>query len=197
MTLVGKKAPNFSAEAVMPDGSFKKLSLDTDYKGKSVLLFFYPLDFTFVCPSEILAFDRAIDQFKERGVEVIACSVDSHFSHWAWRETPVNKGGIGPVKFPILSDLDKKITNDYGIMHSMGVSFRGLFFLDAEHNVHHSLVNDLPIGRSVEETLRIVDAVQFHQKHGEVCPANWKKGEKAIQATSQGIATYLGEAYGK
>ncbi|MEZ0328717.1 MAG: peroxiredoxin [Dissulfuribacterales bacterium] len=187
---VTKEAPNFKATAVMPDNSFKDICL-ADYKGKYVVLFFYPLDFTFVCPSEILAFDKAVDEFKKRNCEVIGVSVDSHFTHLAWKDTPVEKGGIGQVRFPLVADLSKAISRDYGVLLESGISLRGLFLIDKDGIVRHMLVNDLPLGRSVDEALRILDALQFVEKHGEVCPANWKPGEEAMKPTKEGVAEYL------
>lgn len=189
-SLVTKKAPDFKATAVMEDGDFKEISL-SDYKGKQVLLYFYPLDFTFVCPSEILAFNKAVGEFKERGVQLLGCSIDSHFSHFAWRNTPVDKGGIGEIDYPLIADVTKSIARDYGVLFEESVALRGLFLIDEEGTIRHSTINDLPIGRNVEEALRVVDALQFHQEHGEVCPANWKKGEEAMKPTAEGVASYL------
>ncbi len=188
--LVTNPAPDFTAQAVLPDGSFKDLKL-SDYRGKHVLLFFYPLDFTFVCPTEIIAFDKALAQFKERGVEVIGVSVDSHYTHWAWRNTPPKAGGIGSVQYPLVADLDKSISRAYDVLFNGAVSLRGLFLIDKEGIVRHAVVNDLPLGRSVDEALRMVDALQFFEKHGEVCPANWHKGEEGMKADAAGVATYL------
>jgi peroxiredoxin (alkyl hydroperoxide reductase subunit C) len=191
--LVGKEAPAFKAQTVMPDGSFKQVSL-ADYRGKYVVLYFYPLDFTFVCPSEIIAFDNHLGEFKERGCEVLGVSVDSHFSHVAWRNTPVDKGGIGQIGYPLVADLTKSIARDYDVLTGDGaVAYRGLFLIDQKGIVRHQVVNDLPLGRNIHEVLRMVDALQFHEKNGEVCPANWNKGKKAIKANAQGIASYLAE----
>ena len=189
-SLVTKRAPEFTATAVMEDGSFKEISL-SDYKGKQVLLYFYPLDFTFVCPSEILAFNKAVGDFKERGVQLLGCSIDSQFSHFAWRNAKVEDGGIGQIDYPLIADVSKNIARDFGVLFNEEVALRGLFLIDEEGIVRHSTINDLPIGRNVEEALRVVDALQFHQKHGEVCPANWKKGEEAMKPTAEGVATYL------
>ena len=189
-TLVTRPAPDFKAQAVMPDGSFKELSL-SDYKGKYVVLYFYPMDFTFVCPSEILAFNKRVQDFKERGVELLGVSVDSHFSHWAWRNTPVEKGGIGEIAYPLIADFSKNISRDYGVLFNEEVALRGLFLIDTKGVVRHSTINDLPLGRNVEEAIRVVDALQYHEKHGEVCPANWKKGDEAMKATAEGVASYL------
>jgi peroxiredoxin (alkyl hydroperoxide reductase subunit C) len=192
--LVGKKAPDFTAAAIMPNDSINEsFNLKEHLKGKTGLLFFYPLDFTFVCPSEILAFDNRMDQFKERGVEVIAISVDSHFTHLAWKNTPVKDGGIGKVKFPMVADLTKSIARDYDVLMDEAVSLRGTFLIDKEGVVRHQLINDLPLGRNVDEALRMVDALHHHEQHGEVCPAGWNKGNKAMNATSEGVASYLSE----
>ncbi|MCA1764797.1 MAG: peroxiredoxin [Desulfobulbaceae bacterium] len=188
--LVTKEAPLFTAQAVMANNSIKELSLKS-YRGKYVLMFFYPLDFTFVCPSEIIAFDRALDEFKKRDCEVLGISVDSQYSHYAWKNTPVNSGGIGNIQFPLIADLDKSIAEAYDVLLPDGISLRGIFLIDREGIVRHQLVNDLPLGRSVEEALRVVDALQFTEKYGEVCPANWKPGEEAMKPTAEGVAEYL------
>lgn len=188
---IQKPAPDFTATAVMPDGSFNEKFSLSDYKGKYVLLFFYPLDFTFVCPSEILAFDKRLEEFKQRNCEVIGVSVDSHFTHWAWRNTPIEKGGIGNIRYPLVSDLTKKISRDYGVLLNEAVALRGLFIMDKDLIVRHILINDLPIGRSVDEALRVLDAIQYHEEHGEVCPANWRKGEEGMKPDPQGVAEYL------
>lgn len=189
-SLVTRKAPVFKATAVMPDNTFGEISLE-DYKGKHVVLFFYPLDFTFVCPSEIIAFDRKLEDFKARDTQVIAVSIDSEYSHFAWKSTPVNKGGIGNVQFPIISDITKKISNDYGVLFNESVALRGLFLIDREGVVRHCTINDLPLGRNVDEALRMVDALQFFEKHGDVCPANWQKGHEGMKPTAEGVADYL------
>ncbi len=189
-TLVTKHAPEFTAKAVMPDGSFKDISL-SDYRGKHVILFFYPLDFTFVCPSEILAFDKALDKFKERGVEVIGVSVDSEFTHFAWKNTPIEQGGIGDIQYPLVADLNKQISRDYGVLFDEAVALRGLFLIDREGIVRHSTINDLPLGRNIDEALRMADALKFHEMNGDVCPANWKEGEDAMKPTAEGVADYL------
>jgi len=189
--LVGREAPNFKAQAVMPDGSFKEVSL-SDYLGKEVILYFYPLDFTFVCPSEIISFDNHIADFKERGCEVLGVSVDSHFTHNAWRNTAIENGGIGAIQYPLIADLTKSIARDYDVLTPNGaVAFRGLFLIDKKGVVRHQLVNDLPLGRSVEEAIRMVDALQFHEKNGEVCPAGWNKGKEGMKADAKGVASYL------
>jgi peroxiredoxin (alkyl hydroperoxide reductase subunit C) len=189
--LVTQPAPDFSATAVMPDGTFNEEFKLSDHRGKYVVLFFYPLDFTFVCPSEILAFDKKLEEFKTRDCEVIGASIDSHFSHWAWRNTPVDKGGIGEVQFPLVADIKKQISRDYGVLLNDEVALRGLFLIDREGVVRHAVVNDLPLGRSVDEAIRMVDALRHVEEHGEVCPANWKKGEKAMTPTAAGVAKYL------
>jgi len=189
-TLVTRQAPDFTAKAVLPDNRFAELTLSS-FRGKHVVLFFYPLDFTFVCPSEIIAFDKALDQFKEKGCEVIGVSVDSEYTHWAWRNTPVDKGGIGEIRYPLVADLNKSIARDYGVLLDESVALRGLFLIDQEGIVRHSVINDLPLGRSVDEALRMVDALQFTERHGEVCPANWHEGEDAMKPTATGVADYL------
>lgn len=188
--LVTRQAPDFAAQAVMPDNSMSELKLSS-YRGKHVVLFFYPLDFTFVCPSEIIAFDKSLADFKERNCEVISVSVDSQFTHLAWKNTPRNKGGIGNIQFPMVADLDKSIARAYGVLHDEAVALRGLFLLDKEGIVRHALVNDLPLGRSVDEALRMLDALQFFEKHGDVCPANWKPGDEAMKPSAEGVAEYL------
>jgi peroxiredoxin (alkyl hydroperoxide reductase subunit C) len=188
--LVTKEAPDFCAQAVMPDNSFGEIKLSS-YRGKYVVLFFYPLDFTFVCPSEIIAFDKANPRFKEKNAVVIGVSVDSHFTHLAWRQTPRNKGGIGEISYPLVADLDKKIARAYDVLLNDAVALRGLFLIDTHGVVRHQIVNDLPIGRSVDEALRTLDALQFTEEHGEVCPANWKTGDEAMKPTAEGVAKYL------
>jgi len=190
--LVTKEAPDFKAQAVMADGSFQEISL-ADYRGKKVVLFFYPLDFTFVCPSELIAFDHRMDEFAKRDVVVLGCSVDSHFSHLAWRNTSVENGGIGQVKYPIIADLDKNIARDYDVLLNESVSLRGSFLIDENGVVRHQVVNDLPLGRNIDEMLRMVDALSFHSKHGEVCPAGWEEGKKGMTASAEGVASYLAE----
>ena len=197
--LVTKKAPEFKATAVMPDNSFKDISL-SDYKGKKVVLFFYPLDFTFVCPTELLAFDHRVAEFEKRGVQVLGCSVDSHFSHLAWKNTPVENGGIGNVRYPLVADLNKAIARDYDVLvgrddqgNGGAVALRGSFLIDEEGVVRHAVINDLPLGRNVDEMLRMVDALAHNQKYGEVCPAGWKDGDKAMEGSTAGVAKYLAE----
>ncbi len=189
-TLVTQQAPDFTAEAVMPDNSFGSITLSA-LKGKYVLLFFYPLDFTFVCPSEILAFNKKVAEFKEKNTEVIGVSVDSKFTHLAWKKTAIEDGGIGDIQYPLVQDLNKEIAKSYGILFNGAVALRGLFLIDATGKVRHSVINDLPLGRNVDEALRMVDALQFVDTHGEVCPANWKQGDDAMKPTAEGVATYL------
>ncbi|MFQ5430839.1 MAG: peroxiredoxin [Phycisphaerae bacterium] len=188
--LVTREAPDFTAQAVMPDNSMAELKLSS-YRGQYVILFFYPLDFTFVCPSEIIAFDKKLSAFKERNCEVISVSVDSHFTHLAWKNTPRDKGGIGNVQFPMVADLNKNIARAYGVLHDESVALRGLFLIDKQGIIRHALVNDLPLGRDVDEALRMLDALQFFEKHGEVCPANWKPGEEGMKPSAEGVAAYL------
>jgi alkyl hydroperoxide reductase subunit AhpC len=189
-TLVTKPAPSFAAEAVTPDGTFKTVKLD-DFKGNYLILFFYPLDFTFVCPTEIIAFSDRYAEFKERGVELLACSVDSQFTHLAWRNTDRKEGGLGDIEYPMIADLNKQIASDYGVLLDGGVALRGLFLIDREGIVRHQVVNDLPLGRSVDEALRMVDALQFNEKHGEVCPADWHKGDDGMKGDPEGSKTYF------
>jgi len=189
-TLVTQEAPDFTQQAVMPDNTFKDLTL-SNYRGTYVVLFFYPLDFTFVCPSEIIAFDRKLKEFKDRNCEVIGVSVDSHFTHRAWKNTPLNGGGIGNVRYPLVADLTKDIARRYGVLLNDAVALRGLFLIDKGGIVRHMLINDLPLGRSVDEVLRMLDALQFFEAHGDVCPANWRKGEEGMKPTAKGVAEYL------
>ena len=189
-TLVTKEAPDFAAQAVMPNGNFQELKLSS-YRGKYVVLFFYPLDFTFVCPSEIIAFDAAIAKFEQKNAAVIGVSVDLHYTHLAWRNTPRNQGGIGPIKYPLVADLDKSIARNFGVLLEAGIALRGLFLIDKQGVVRHTLINDLPLGRSVDEALRMLDALQFHEEHGDVCPANWHAGDEAMKPSAEGVAAYL------
>jgi peroxiredoxin (alkyl hydroperoxide reductase subunit C) len=191
--LVTKEAPDFTATAVMPDNTFEEIKLSS-LKGKYVVLFFYPLDFTFVCPSEIIAFDRRLESFKQKGADVIGISVDSHFSHYAWKKTPCDQGGIGHIGFPLVSDLSKRIAQDYGVLTDDGVALRGLFLIDKEGIIRHQLVNDLPLGRDVDEALRVLDALQFTEKYGEVCPANWREGKEGMKPSAEGVADYLSKS---
>ncbi len=190
--LVGQKAPDFTAAAVMGDNSINEsFTLSEFLKGKTGILFFYPLDFTFVCPSEIIAFDHRLAEFQKRGCEVVACSIDSHFTHLAWKERPVDQGGIGQVKFPMVADLTKQISRDYDVLTGEAVAFRGTFLIDKDFIVRHEVVNDLPLGRNIDEALRMVDALKFHEEHGEVCPAGWTEGKEGMKPSAEGVASYL------
>jgi peroxiredoxin (alkyl hydroperoxide reductase subunit C) len=192
--LVAKQAPDFKAQAVMPDGSFKEISL-SDYKGKHVVLFFYPLDFTFVCPTEIIAFSERAADFEALGVQILGVSIDSHFTHLAWRERPRKGGGIGQIAYPLVADLDKKIAAAYDVLLDAGIALRGLFLIDKEGVVQHQVVNNLPLGRSVDEALRMVKALQFVETHGEVCPANWREGARTIKPTPDDSKEFFGAEY--
>lgn len=192
-SLITKEAPNFEAEFVMPDNTFQKHSFYDYIDGKYALLFFYPLDFTFVCPSEILAFHNRVADFKSRDTVIIGVSVDSHFSHFAWRNTPVEKGGIGQIAFPLVADITKDIARKYGVLINEAVALRGSFLVDKNKKVRHCVINDLPLGRNVDEAIRMVDALQHHEKHGEVCPAGWNKGQEAMKPNQAGVATYLAD----
>lgn len=190
--LVGKQAPDFTVPAVLADGQIvDSFSFSAATRGKYAVVFFYPLDFTFVCPSELIAFDHRIDEFKSRGVEVIGVSIDSHFTHNAWRNTPVNQGGIGAVRYTLAADINHSICKDYDVESAIGVAFRGSFLIDKNGVVRHQVVNDLPLGRNVDEMLRMIDALQFHEEHGEVCPAGWNKGDAGMNASPAGVAEYL------
>ncbi|MDP3463879.1 MAG: peroxiredoxin [Bacteroidales bacterium] len=204
--LVGKKAPLFEADAVVDGGEFvEKFSLEQYIGKKHVVFFFYPLDFTFVCPTEIIAFQDKISEFEKRNVAVVGCSIDSKFSHWAWLNTPREKGGIEGVNYPIVSDLSKTISANFDVLagefdynedgemefNGEAVAYRGLFLIDKQGIVRHQVVNDLPLGRSIDEAIRMIDALQYFEEHGEVCPANWKPGDDAMQATHDGVANYL------
>lgn len=190
--LVGKPAPDFTAAAVLGNGDIvESYNLQEHIKGKKAVIFFYPLDFTFVCPSELIAFDKRYEEFTKRGVEVIGVSIDSQFSHNAWRNTEINNGGIGPVKYALIADVKHEIVKAYDVEHADGVAFRGSFLIDEDGVVRHQVVNDLPLGRNIDEMLRMVDALNFHQKHGEVCPAGWKDGDSGMDASPTGVADYL------
>ncbi|MGX5202213.1 peroxiredoxin C [Aliikangiella sp. IMCC44632] len=193
--LVGRNAPDFTAAAVLGNGEIvDSFNFKEATKGKKSVVFFYPLDFTFVCPSELIAFDRRLKEFQDRGVEVIAVSIDSHFSHNAWRNTAIKDGGIGPVGYTMVADVKHQICQAFDVEHpEAGVAFRASFLIDEDGLVRHQVVNDLPLGRNVDEMLRMVDALNFHQAHGEVCPAGWKEGDKGMQATPEGVAKYLSE----
>ncbi len=190
--LVGKPAPDFTVPAVLGDGSIvDEFTLSEAIKGKYGLVFFYPLDFTFVCPSELIALDHRMDAFKERGVEVISVSIDSHFTHNAWRNTAINDGGIGPVKYTMAADMNHQISQAYDVESEGGMAFRGAFLIDNKGVVRSQLINDLPLGRNIDELVRLVDALQFHEEHGEVCPAGWQKGDQGMQDNPAGVASYL------
>lgn len=189
--LVTRKAPDFTAPAVMPDGTIEERFNLSSLRGSYVVLFFWPLDFTFVCPTEIVAHDRRLAQFRERGVQVVGVSIDSQFTHFAWRNTPMAEGGIGPVQFPMVADVKHEITRAYGIEHPDGVALRASFLIDKEGVVQHQVVNNLPLGRDVDEMLRVVDALQFFEQHGEVCPAGWHKGDAGMKPTAEGVSDYL------
>lgn len=195
--LVRKQAPDFKAQAVMGDNSFQALNI-SDYKGKYVVLFFYPLDFTFVCPTEIIAFNQKLDSFRSKGAEVIGVSVDSEFTHLAWKNTPVEKGGIGNIQYPLVSDLGGKISKAYGVYaEEDSLALRGLFLIDKEGIIRHLLINDDALGRNVDEAIRLLDALKFSEEHGQVCPANWHEGDEALNANAQGVAEYLAKNVSK
>jgi len=189
--LIGKPAPAFTAPAAMPDQTVQE-DFGLDFaQDKYLVLFFYPLDFTFVCPTEILAFDRKLEEFKELGAEVVGVSIDSHFTHMAWKRTPVSEGGIGEVRYPLVADLTKEISRAYGVLSDAGIAYRGTFLIDRSGVVRHAVVNDLGLGRNIDEALRMVKALRHHEAHGEVCPAGWTEGEEAMQPTPEGVASYL------
>jgi peroxiredoxin (alkyl hydroperoxide reductase subunit C) len=193
--LVGRKAPDFTANAVLGDGSItNNFNLAKAVEGKYAVVFFYPLDFTFVCPSELIAFDHRLEEFTKRNVEVIGVSIDSHYTHNAWRNTAINDGGIGQVGYPLVADINHAICQAYDVEHpEAGVAFRASFLIDREGMVRHQIVNDLPLGRNIDEMLRMIDALQFTEEHGEVCPAGWNKGDKGMKADTAGVAEYLAE----
>ena len=192
--LVGQAAPDFNAVAVMGNNEINEsFNLKKHIAGKAAVIFFYPLDFTFVCPSELIAFDHRLAEFKSRGVEVIGVSIDSQFTHLAWKNTPVNKGGIGQVGYPLVADIKHEICRAYDVEATGGVAYRGSFLIDKAGVVRHQVVNDLPLGRDIDEMLRMVDALQFHEAHGEVCPAGWRKGKAGMNASTTGVAQYLAE----
>ena len=192
--LVSKEAPDFKAQAVMPSGAFQEVSL-SDFRGKYVVLFFYPLDFTFVCPTEIIAFSEAAGQFEALGVQLLGCSIDSHFTHLAWRNTPRTRGGLGEIEYPLVADLDKKIAEAYDVLLPDGIALRGLFLIDKDGLVRHQVVNDLPLGRSVDEALRMVKALQFFEANGEVCPANWSEGKATMKPDPVGSQEFFEKEY--
>jgi len=192
--LVGKEAPDFTADAVKKGAFIDNFSLSQFKGNKYVVLVFYPLDFTFVCPTELHAFNEKLEEFNKRNVQLIGVSIDSKFSHYAWLHTSKAKGGIEGVSFPLIADINKTISQDYDVLiEGGGIAYRGLFLIDKEGIVRHQVVNDLPLGRSVDETLRMVDALQFNEQHGEVCPANWKKGDKTMAETQDSLEKYFTE----
>ncbi|WP_049721519.1 peroxiredoxin [Gilvimarinus polysaccharolyticus] len=196
--LVGKQVPDFTAAAVLGNGEVvDEFKLSEAIKGKKAVIFFYPLDFTFVCPSELIAFDNRFEAFQKRGVEVIAVSIDSQFTHSAWRNTAINDGGIGQVKYTMVADVKHEICQAFDVESEGGVAYRGSFLIDEDGLVQHQVVNNLPLGRNVDEMLRMVDALAFHQEHGEVCPAGWQDGDKGMDASASGVASYLAENSGK
>ena len=193
--LVTQPAPDFQAQAVMPDGSFAELSL-SEFKGKYVVLFFYPLDFTFVCPTEIIAFSERTADFEKLGVQLLGCSIDSHFTHLAWRNTPRDAGGLGDIQYPLVADLNKTIAESYGVLLDGGIALRGLFLIDKEGLVRHQVVNDLPLGRNIDEALRMVQALQYVEANGEVCPANWQEGARTIKPSPDESQEFFNAEYG-
>lgn len=192
--LVQKAAPDFKAQAVLPSKEFASVSL-SDYQGQYVLLFFWPLDFTFVCPTEIIAFSDRQEEFAKLGVQLLGVSVDSHFTHLAWRNVSRAEGGLGEIRYPMIADLNKEISRSYGVLLEGGVALRGLFLIDKSGVVRHQVVNDLPLGRSVDEALRMVKALQYFETHGEVCPANWREGARTIKATPAASKQFFAEEY--
>lgn len=190
--LVGKPVPDFTAAAVMGNNSIEpKFNLHSYIKGKYAVVFFYPMDFTFVCPTEIIAFNNRLQEFRDRNTEIIAISGDSEYTHLAWKNTPVEKGGVGNLAFPMVADITRSIARDFDVLFDDAVALRGTFLIDRERLVRHQLVNDLPLGRNVDETLRMVDALQFFEENGEVCPAGWSKEKSGMKATGEGVAAYL------
>jgi len=192
--LVTKKAPDFTSKAVLADGQIvEDFNLYKNIGKKGAVLFFWPLDFTFVCPSEIIAFSKRVKDFEERGIQVIGCSIDSEFAHFAWRETPVEQGGIGRVEFPMVADLSKQIAKDYDVLFNEEVALRGSFLIDKDGTIRHAVINDLPLGRNIDEMIRMVDTMIFTNENGEVCPAGWNKGDEGMKDTTEGVAEYLGK----
>jgi len=195
--LVGKAAPDFTANAVMGNNEIKAITLSEHIKGKYAVIFFYPLDFTFVCPSELIAFDHRLKEFRDLNVEVLGVSIDSQFTHLAWKNTPVNNGGIGHVSYPLVADIKHEICKAYDVEALGGVAYRGSFLIDKSGVVRHQVVNDLPLGRNIDEMLRMIDALQFNEEHGEVCPAGWSKGKAGMKADTKGVADYLARHAGE
>jgi len=195
-TLVTRPAPDFTANAVLADNTIDEAFTLSSLRGKYVVLFFYPLDFTFVCPTEILAFDEALDEFNRRDAEVVGVSVDSQYTHLAWKKTPTDSGGIGPIRYPLVADLKKEIARDYGVLFDDEVALRGLFLIDREGIIRHAVINDLPLGRNVSEAIRMLDALRFHEEKGDVCPANWSEGDEGMDASPDGVVDYLSKYSG-
>jgi peroxiredoxin (alkyl hydroperoxide reductase subunit C) len=192
--LVTKKAPDFTTTAVLADGSIvEDFNLYKNIGEKGAVVFFYPMDFTFVCPSEIIAFSHRIEEFTSRGISVIGVSTDSEFSHFAWRETSVENGGIGRIKYPLVADKTKQVSKDFDVLFGESVALRGSFLLDADGTVRHAVINDLPLGRNIDEMIRMVDTMLFTNEHGEVCPAGWQKGDEGMKPSTEGVAQYLGK----
>jgi len=190
--LVTNKAPDFTATAVLGDNTIvDDFNLYENFGEKGTVVFFYPLDFTFVCPSEIIAFNHRLDEFKSRGINVIGVSIDSQFSHFAWKNTPINEGGIGQIQFPLVADLTKEISRSFDVLLDAGVALRGSFLIDADGTIRHAVINDLPLGRNIDEMIRMVDAMLFTNEHGEVCAAGWHKGDEGMKADTKGVADYL------
>jgi len=189
--MISEKAPDFVAQAVMPDNRIEKLFRLSSFEGKYVVLFFYPLDFSFVCPSEVLAFDEQLEEFQSRDAEIVGISIDSVYTHLAWKKTPTEKGGIGSIRFPLVSDINKDIARSYGVLNSDGVALRGLFLLDRKGIIRHAVLNDPALGRSVAETLRMLDALRFHDKHGKLCPADWQEGDGGLTSTAESVIDYI------
>jgi len=195
--LVTNKAPDFTATTVLGNNQIvEDFNLYENFGENGTVLFFYPLDFTFVCPSEIIAFDHRLKEFHDRGINLIGVSVDSQFSHFAWKETPVNKGGIGQIKYPLVADLTKEIAKSYDVLLDGGVALRGSFLIDKDGTVRHAVINDLPLGRNIDEMIRMVDAMLFTNEHGEVCAAGWNKGDEGMKADTEGVAEYLAKHEG-
>jgi len=189
--LVGRPAPDFTATAVLGNNEIREITLSSFTKGKYAVVFFWPFDFTFVCPTEIIAFDHRLEEFRKRGVEVIGVSIDSEHTHLAWKNTPVEKGGIGQVRYPLVADVRHLVCRAYDVESAGGMAFRGSFLIDRGGVVRHQVVNDLPLGRNIDEMIRMVDALQFTEEHGEVCPAGWSRGKAAMKDNAQGVASYL------
>ncbi len=198
MNLISKLAPNFTAKAVMKDNVIENsFNLKQYLSGHKGILFFYPLDFSFVCPSEIIAFNNRINIFSELHTRVVGVSVDSQYSHYAWRNTPVEQGGIGEIQFPIVSDIKKTIASDYGVLHEEGIALRGSFLIDEDFRIRHYVINDFPLGRNIDEIIRMIEAWDYYRKYGDVCPAGWQKGDLGMKPTEKGVSSYLSEYHKK